>query len=458
MGKEVDFSIGYHMKLSVLVPIYNVSKYLHQCLDSLQAQTVEDMEIICLNDGSTDNCKEIIESYVKRDSRFKLIDKNNTGYGNTLNVGLAAAEGDYVGIVESDDFIDANMMQELLEIIDKTQVDVVKSDYKYSSIDSSLDNVVSGNLKGLPSNITFNPHEEEKIFLVGQSLWSALYRRDFLLKNNIKFHETPGASFQDVSFAFMVMANAEQVYLVDKAFYHYRVSNPNASMKMDNKLDKLCSELDYINACINCRDDRRQLELILSRLAFRVLYENYTWAAPGYQFVMLNELERRLRIYDNCGDFAASIWDDEAVAIAHEILKDKDAFYKKTGKKIFDSRLWQGTINASVYKDAILTKATSYENIVLYGAGVVGNKVKDDLVNRGVQKSQLTFAVTSKSDNQDEKDGIPVKQIDEFKGSGDNTIFIITVKEENQYEMLQNLRRLAIDNVLFLSDAIRHSQ
>ena len=130
---------------------------------------------------------------------------------------------------------------------------------------------------------------------------------------------------------------------------------------------------------------------------------------------------------------------------------------KKTGIKIFDSRLWQGTINASVYKDAILTKATSYENIVLYGAGVVGSKVKDDLINRGVKKSQFTFAVTSKSDKQDEKDGIPVKQIDEFKGSRDNTIFIITVKEEKQYEMLQNLQRLGIENVLFLSDEVRYS-
>ncbi len=445
------------MKLSILVPIYNVSKYLAECLDSLQAQTVSDMEIICINDGSTDNCKSIIESYVSRDSRFKLIDKENTGYGNSLNVGLAAAQGEYVGIVESDDYIDAEMMQALLSVIERTKVDVVKSDYKYTSLDASLDNKKSNNLGNLPIDTVFNPLKEQGIFLVGQSLWSALYRRDFLIDNNITFHETPGASFQDVSFAFKVMTNAKKVYLIDKAYYHYRVSNPNASMKMDNKLDKLCSEINYIEEFIGQREDRKALEPILSRLSFRILYENYQWAVPAYQFVMLNELASRLRIYESRGDFSADIWDDEAVAIAHEILKDKDAFYKKTGTKIFDSRLWQGTMNASVYKDAILTKAASYKNIVLYGAGVVGSKVKDDLVNIGVQKSQLTFAVTSKSDNQDEKDGIPVKQIDEFKDCGENTIFIITVKEENQYEMLQNLQRLAIDNVLFLSDAIRHS-
>ncbi|WP_051195125.1 glycosyltransferase [Pseudobutyrivibrio ruminis] len=445
------------MKLSILVPIYNVSKYLPECLDSLLAQTVSDMEIICINDGSTDNCKSIIESYVSRDSRFKLIDKENTGYGNSLNMGLAAAQGEYIGIVESDDYIDAGMMHDLLSVIEKTQADVVKSDYKYSSFDDSLDNKKSNNLRNLPVDMVFNPLKEQGIFLVGQSLWSALYRRDFLSDNNITFHETPGASFQDVSFAFKVMTNAKKIYLIDRAYYHYRVSNPNASMKMDNKLDKLCSEINYIEEFIGQRKDRKALEPILSRLAFRILYENYQWAVPAYQFVMLNELASRLRIYESRGDFAADIWDDESVATAKEIIVDKDAFYKKTGKKIFDSRLWQGTMNASVYKDAILSKAIPYENIVLYGAGVVGSKIKDELLNRGVQKSQLTFAVTSKSDNQDEKDGIPVKQIDEFKGSGENTIFIITVKEEKQYEMLQNMQRLGIENVLFLSDEVRYS-
>lgn len=445
------------MKLSILVPIYNVSKYLPQCLDSLKKQTVEDMEIICINDGSTDSCKSIIESYVDNDSRFKLIDKKNTGYGNTLNVGFAASKGEYIGIVESDDYIEPDMMQELLSVIETKGAEVVKSDYKYSSTDLYLDNQNSDNLRNLPIGRLINPLNEQGIFLVGQSLWSALYRRDFLINSNITFHETPGASFQDVSFAFKVMANAKSVYLVDKAYYHYRVSNPNASMKMDNKLDKLCSEIDYLEEYIKARDDRSELEPILSRLTFRIIYENYQWSVPAYQFVMINELARRLRIYESRGDFDADIWDDEAVVTAKEIIADKDAFYKKTGKKIFDNRLWQGTMNASLYKDAILKKAASYKNIVLYGAGIVGSKVKDDLVNIGVQKSQLTFAVTSRSDDQIEKDGIPVKRIDEFKDCGENTIFIITVKEENQYEMLQNLQRLAIDNVLFLSDAIRHS-
>ncbi|SFI08365.1 Glycosyl transferase family 2 [Pseudobutyrivibrio sp. OR37] len=444
------------MKLSVLVPIYNVEKYLDQCLKSLHLQTLKDMEILCINDGSTDGSKSIIEKYVKLDERFRLIDKYNTGYGNTMNVGLDEANGEYIGIVESDDYIDSDMFEKLLTIAEESGADVVKSNfYYYSDFDES--SIIEELVNELPLNKNVNPIKEQKAFLLMQTIWSALYKADFLKSNNVRFHETPGASFQDVSFVFQVFANANNVFFTDKAYYHYRITNPNSSVKMENKLDKLCGEIDHCNGRLASQGNQQILEPILSRLSFRIFIENYYLAVPAYQFVMLNELARRLRIYESRGDFSADIWDDEAVATAKEIIADKDAFYKKTGKKIFDNRLWQGTMNASVYKDAILTKAASYKNIVLYGAGVVGSKVKDDLVNIGVQKSQLVFAVTSRSDNQDEKDGIPVKQIDEFKDCGENTIFIITVKEENQYEMLQNLQRLAIDNVLFLSDAIRYS-
>lgn len=444
------------MKLSVLVPIYNVEKYLEQCLKSLHMQTLKDMEILCINDGSTDGSKSIIEKYVKMDERFRLIDKSNTGYGNTMNVGLDEANGEYIGIVESDDYIDSDMFEKLLIIAEESGADVVKSNfYYYSDFDES--SIIEELVNELPLNKNVNPLEEQKAFLLMQTIWSTLYKADFLKRNNVRFHETPGASFQDVSFAFQVFSNAKKVFFTDKAYYHYRISNPNSSVKMVNKLDNLSNEIDYCSRFIESRSDKKILEPILSRLSFRIFIENYYLAVSAYQFVMLNELAHRLRIYESRGDFAADIWDDEAVATAKEIIADKDAFYKKTGKKIFDNRLWQGTMNASVYKDAILSKATSYENIVLYGAGIVGSKIKDELLNRGVQKSQLAFAVTSKSDNQDEKDGIPVKQIDEFKGSGDNTIFIITVKEEKQYEMLQNLQRLGIENVLFLSDEVRYS-
>lgn len=91
------------VKVSIVVPIYNVEKYLRQCLDSIVNQTLKNIEIICVNDGSTDNSLKIIQEFADKDSRIKIINKENTGYGNSMNIGFDAAIGEYIGIVESDD-------------------------------------------------------------------------------------------------------------------------------------------------------------------------------------------------------------------------------------------------------------------------------------------------------------------------------------------------------------------
>ena len=100
-------------RVSVLVPVYNVKKYLRQCLDSLAAQTLDGIEFICIDDGSTDGCSEILDAYAEKDERFRVIHKENSGYGASMNVGLRAARGEYIGIVESDDWIAPTMYEEL---------------------------------------------------------------------------------------------------------------------------------------------------------------------------------------------------------------------------------------------------------------------------------------------------------------------------------------------------------
>ena len=100
-------------KISVLVPIYNTEKYLKKCLDSIAGQTLKDIEVICVNDGSTDNSLAVAEEFAEKDPRFKVINKENTGYGNTMNIALEKASGEYIGIVESDDFAASDMFEYL---------------------------------------------------------------------------------------------------------------------------------------------------------------------------------------------------------------------------------------------------------------------------------------------------------------------------------------------------------
>ena len=100
-------------KVSVIVPVYNVQEYLAECMESILTQTLQDIEIICVDDGSTDRCVEMLDDYARQDQRVKVIHKSNTGYGNTMNVGMRAAEGEYIGIVESDDRILPNFYERL---------------------------------------------------------------------------------------------------------------------------------------------------------------------------------------------------------------------------------------------------------------------------------------------------------------------------------------------------------
>ena len=116
-------------KVSIIVPAYNAEAYLRQCLDSIISQTLQDIEILCINDGSKDSTLEIMREYAAKDSRLKVIDKPNTGYGNSMNVGLQMAKGEYIGIVESDDFVKPEMYQVLYEAASKNELDLVKADF-----------------------------------------------------------------------------------------------------------------------------------------------------------------------------------------------------------------------------------------------------------------------------------------------------------------------------------------
>ena len=120
-------------KISVLVPIYNSSEYLEECLNSLKNQTLKEVEFILINDGSTDNSSEIMKKYKELDFRFRIINKENTGYGDSLNKGIKIARGKYIGIVEPDDFCNKNMFEILGGLIEEDGADIVRGGYYYHS-------------------------------------------------------------------------------------------------------------------------------------------------------------------------------------------------------------------------------------------------------------------------------------------------------------------------------------
>ena len=232
-------------KVSIVVPTYNVEDYLCECIDSLIHQTLKDIEIICVDDGSTDRSPEILRRYAEKDKRIKIISKKNSGYGNTMNVGIKAATGEYLGIVEPDDYVNTNMYKDLCELADGTGADIVKADfYRFVKEDERVIRTYNQlTNKADFYNRMIDPAQEQEVFKFIMNTWSGIYRLSFLRGHNIYHNETPGASFQDNGFWFQGFCLSHKVYFFDKPYYMNRRDNPNSSVK--NKEKVFCANVEY---------------------------------------------------------------------------------------------------------------------------------------------------------------------------------------------------------------------
>ncbi len=244
------------VKISIVVPVCNVERYLGECLDSILKQTYKNFEAICVNDGSTDNSLDILRSYEKKDSRIKVITKKNSGYGNTMNVGMDAARGEYTCIIESDDYVDAHMLERLLDTIEQYDADIVKSDhYIFSTKNGKNKSLFQAVCPSEYYNRVLNASICPEIFTFTMMNWTGIYRTSFLRENNIKHNETPGASFQDNGFWFQVISMAKKVVFINEAFYYYRQDNPNSSINNKKKVYCICDEYKYMTEILNSHEE-----------------------------------------------------------------------------------------------------------------------------------------------------------------------------------------------------------
>jgi glycosyltransferase involved in cell wall biosynthesis len=222
--------------ISVIMPTYKVEEYLPQCLESVINQDFEDIEIIPVDDGSPDRCGSIIDDYAKKDRRIHPIHQKNGGYGKAVNAGMKQANGKYIAIVETDDYIEPDMLSSLYSVAEKYEVPVAKAGFK-KLYDNGDEFVVKPPCRFYTPEIVIEPIYKIDFMLMESSIWSALYRKDFLEKNEITMLETSGAAYQDLIFKFMVYAAAKKIGCIEKAVYNYRVMTANSSSKSSKNWD-----------------------------------------------------------------------------------------------------------------------------------------------------------------------------------------------------------------------------
>lgn len=224
-------------KISIIVPIYNGEKYLHGCLKSLINQSYKNIEIILINDGSTDNTKVICEHYKQLDNRVKLINKNNEGVSRSRNIGIKEATGKYIGFVDCDDYISTDMYEKLKIAIDKSKADMSVCKYEQTmKIYESMLN--KKNSKKYKFKIISAYNAIESIYTSNDFAgytWNKLYKKEIIDNNKIKFDENILIA-EDNLFNFEYLLKCKSVIVVNKVMYYYFQHNLSATnKKIDNK-------------------------------------------------------------------------------------------------------------------------------------------------------------------------------------------------------------------------------
>lgn len=229
----------YSSKVSIIIPIYNVENYLKQCLDSVINQTLKEIEIICVEDCSTDNSLSILEEYAKSDSRIKAIKNEiNKGLATVRNIAMAEATGEYIAFLDSDDYVDLSTYEKAYNLAKENDLDCVlfktsTVDDKTGEIKDNLDYFALKPFEGFEKSVFNNKDTVDFTCNICVQVGSKLLRKEFLQKHNITFPD--GLIFEDEPFFYNFYLNAEKISFLDENLYYYRVNREDSIIAKGGK-------------------------------------------------------------------------------------------------------------------------------------------------------------------------------------------------------------------------------
>lgn len=247
-------------KISIIVPIYKVEKYLDYCINSIVNQTLKDIEIILVDDGSPDKCPQMCDEWARRDQRIKVIHKDNEGLGFARNSGLDIATGEYVTFIDSDDYIDCDAYERLCKLMDENDLDEIRFQCnRFKNDGSQSSNVYTDELKVVSNSAeirtlalcVFDMHRKDLLdYQWGGSACMAVYRRSILEQNNLRFYSERVYLSEDIVFNFLFYLKSRKVGYLPCTFYHYRI-NLQSLTKTHNefaldKADKYARDISKI--------------------------------------------------------------------------------------------------------------------------------------------------------------------------------------------------------------------
>lgn len=231
-------------KVSVIVPVYNVEEYLEKCLDSLVNQTLKDIEIIIINDGSPDNSQKIIDNYTKKYKNIIAIKDTNHGQGHARNKGIKIAKSKYIMFLDSDDTLELNSIEKMYNIMEKENSDVVVAD---------INKIVKDNKQYFKNYYKYSEKDNINLMLSHPGPVAKLYKKDIFVKNNIKFLEN--VYYEDLAMTPVLSLYIDKVNYLNEPIYNYLIRE-NSTMKQkeyNSKMDDIFTVVNYIENEFNQR-------------------------------------------------------------------------------------------------------------------------------------------------------------------------------------------------------------
>ena len=297
--------------ISIIVPIYHVEQYLNRCVESIVNQTYSNLEIILVDDGSPDNCPKMCDDWAKRDSRIKVIHKGNGGLSDARNAGMKIAKGDVISFIDSDDWIDPNFFEVMLNVMQDDESDIVSCGVKWVDEDGELLRTAS-----VEAHEMFNTHDSMQELLhdgkLKQHVWNKLYRRNVI--ENIPFEK--GKYHEDVFWSYQVIGQAKKISVIPDSFYNYvqrtdSIMGESYSPKRLDALDAMQLRCEYIKTHFpDLFDNSLQnymgsclyhLQLALRSHQEEAVIQNITQRLSyGKQFLSYNHMSSKNKLWMKC--------------------------------------------------------------------------------------------------------------------------------------------------------------
>lgn len=414
------------VKVSVILPSLNVASYIRKCLKSVIDQTLKDIEIICVDAGSTDGTLEILQEYALLDPRVILLHSDQKSYGRQVNMGIAAACGEYIGIVETDDFVSVDMYKVLYEAAKENKPDMVKADWdEFIVLNGRRFCSKVALLQDHPElyGTIISASEYPWLYLRDITVWKGIYNRKFLIDHHLYFNESKGAAYQDYGYSVLTLTYGEKILYLSQSLYRYQKSREGASSWNPGVLRFAYQEWKRLLEENLIQGENRKWDYIYQRMADSFLGEfdksleihNYNLASeniqPYYQW-----FKERLE----------NIIDENPLPARYENQKQWE-------------RLRLALYSPEAYRDlCVIKKQIQRENleevtnwaagydIIIFGCGIYGKKACFTLYSNGIKPR--AFCDNNKKQWNSYINGLPVLSPDVCFSSMGNARYLVANK------------------------------